>query len=995
MAEAKLPSVNEGGVRASVAPTQAVKSSSISSAALVNLGKMMNDHIRVTREIVNVLKQTLAFQKSIHAGPKTSGSAGEAAKPAGGGGSGGLVGMLFAIGAISKLFEVDKWVRLGADAGLIVGNLAAVKTIISSIGLLFVPFINVFKSIGTFFSRVAGVVSLFMPQSLISSVESVFASVGKIFSGVKSVFEPVGTFFSRFATFGTAVGRLLSRIAWPLTIIFGIIDGITGFVEEYGKSGDIVASIKAGLMKIAEGFFNTLVEFVGGAIQWLATLLGLDRVAAAVGDLTKKITTTFTELFSGAIDLITGIFKWDGELVLKGLGSIASGGLGLLATIVTAPLNLAINFIKDLFKWGEPDEPFDIMALLTGWIGSAWSWIKSKLPSFLGGGPAAPDTVTKPPAPPAPTPMEEGPLTLAEKAAQRRAEARAKYDAQRSGAAPGPVAVPAEPQGAAAPQQVPGAPGKMGAMPIGALSQKYESGRGGSSAVGYDSTGGTSYGKYQIASKTGTMNEFLKVLDSSNPEAAARLRSAGPQDAGKDGKFAQEWKKLAGEGALGGAESQFIKQTHYDPAMKKLTGAGLKDMVEGNKGLQEMMHSTAVQHGAGGASGIFNKVYKEGMSQEELVKAVYAERGTRFGSSTEQVRASVQKRFGTEQSDVLAMLQGGATGATGATSAPVAVAGAPAAPPPAVPADTGSKEGLLSMLKLSTQDNMFAGRSGPGMPEGGLFGKSPLSGRSFGDAYSTMTGRKIEDVDREAAAIYKQYQTGSDYMPSRQGQYQTVGRNIRDIMPGPGDTPEMGVTGIISGVAGGLPGAFSNMTGGLNNLIGRGMPGMMPGMTPDMAGIMNQAQAMMPDMSGMMNQAQAMAPGMINQFQSMIPRVQAMAPGMINQAQAAIGGLLSGPLAMPNIQIPPVPNIQVPPIPFPPANFSQMGDALNKGSAAIAAAKEDRAAESGGSFVSAPTNNNSSVTNVSNKTTVMSADPRSTEPSLLATISQGYTTVWG
>ena len=44
---------------------------------------------------------------------------------------------------------------------------------------------------------------------------------------------------------------------------------------------------------------------------------------------------------------------------------------------------------------------------------------------------------------------------------------------------------------------------------LGSLSEKYESGGRGSSTVGYDSTGGTSYGKYQIASKVGAMDDYL------------------------------------------------------------------------------------------------------------------------------------------------------------------------------------------------------------------------------------------------------------------------------------------------------------------------------------------------------------------------------------------------------------------------------------------------------------------------------------------------------
>ncbi len=252
-------------------------------------------------------------------------------------------------------------------------------------------------------------------------------------------------------------------------------------------------------------------------------------------------------------------------------------------------------------------------------------------------------------------------------------------------------------QGAAA---QPGATGAAsGAVPggLGGLAAKFESGSAGSSAVGWDSTGGTSFGKYQIASKTGTMDRFMEHLKKTNPEAYERLSKAGPADSGKEGKFAQEWKKLAGEGKLQQSEHEFIKATHFDVGMKG-TGQSLQNMIGQSKALQEVMWSTSVQHGGKGASDIFNKVFKEGMSEKDLIDAVYAERSKKFGSSSQQVQASVMNRFAQERQLAQGLVgQPGtavasatpATPATpSATAAQTAVAQAPAPAPqqPAAPA---------------------------------------------------------------------------------------------------------------------------------------------------------------------------------------------------------------------------------------------------------------------------------------------------------------------
>jgi hypothetical protein len=195
-----------------------------------------------------------------------------------------------------------------------------------------------------------------------------------------------------------------------------------------------------------------------------------------------------------------------------------------------------------------------------------------------------------------------------------------------------------------------------GAEGLGSLSAKYESGKRGSEAVGYDSTGGTSYGKYQIASKTGTMSAYMNYIKDKQPEAYERLKAAGPADSGKNGKFAQEWKKLSSEGKLGTSEHDFIKATHFDPAFNGIKDKGLRDKISGSKALQDVLWSTSVQHGGGGASKIMNKIYKEGMTEEELISAAYKERGTKFGSSDQKTQASVKARFVQEEAQAKAML---------------------------------------------------------------------------------------------------------------------------------------------------------------------------------------------------------------------------------------------------------------------------------------------------------------------------------------------------
>jgi hypothetical protein len=175
------------------------------------------------------------------------------------------------------------------------------------------------------------------------------------------------------------------------------------------------------------------------------------------------------------------------------------------------------------------------------------------------------------------------------------------------------------------------------------------------------------------------------MLDKLNPEAAKRLRAAGPADSGKNGRFAQEWKKLVGEGALAGAESQFAFEKIYSPALRGLS-PDLRKLIEGDRSLQEMLHSSAVQHGPGGARAIFSKIYRPGMSKQDLIKGVYAERRTYLSKLTPRERAGVLNRYVQEQSDVLAMVGTAPTSGPNQRTADTAPATAPTSIVAAAPA---------------------------------------------------------------------------------------------------------------------------------------------------------------------------------------------------------------------------------------------------------------------------------------------------------------------
>ncbi|SOB57018.1 conserved protein of unknown function [Pseudodesulfovibrio profundus] len=204
---------------------------------------------------------------------------------------------------------------------------------------------------------------------------------------------------------------------------------------------------------------------------------------------------------------------------------------------------------------------------------------------------------------------------------------------------------------------------------LGGLSAQFESGTSGIATIGYDRVGGTSYGKYQIASRPGTMDRFLNYLDANAPDVAERLREAGPANTGsKEGQMPTVWRQLA-EGIperFERLQHDFIESETYDPARRMIMQKTGLDFEKAPNALQEVLWSTSVQHGPTGAARIFEKVIdrfvgglESGDFNAQLIEGVYDVRKGQFGSSTKRVQEAVANRFDSEKTIAMNMLGSG------------------------------------------------------------------------------------------------------------------------------------------------------------------------------------------------------------------------------------------------------------------------------------------------------------------------------------------------
>ena len=203
---------------------------------------------------------------------------------------------------------------------------------------------------------------------------------------------------------------------------------------------------------------------------------------------------------------------------------------------------------------------------------------------------------------------------------------------------------------------------------LGQLSAQFESGSDGVAAVGYDRNGGTSYGKYQVSSRAGSLKDFLDFLDTEAPDLSKRLRTSGPGNTGsRRGAMPDTWRAIASEQPerFEDLQEAFVRQSHYQPAMDSISQRIGLNPDKVSTAMREVIWSTSVQHGPTGAARIFERAHAmsgkptDPAYERNLINNVYNIRVGQFGSSDSNIQAAVANRFKQEKALALNMLSGG------------------------------------------------------------------------------------------------------------------------------------------------------------------------------------------------------------------------------------------------------------------------------------------------------------------------------------------------
>lgn len=276
---------------------------------------------------------------------------------------------------------------------------------------------------------------------------------------------------------------------------------------------------------------------------------------------------------------------------------------------------------------------------------------KPEPPAGKGKGKAPVKEAPKPPAKEAPKPpVKEAPKPTAAPAPKPEVKPPTAAPAPKPEVKPSPPKVPKK----EAPKIE-----KVEKPKLGKVSGKYESGTKGVAAIsggmGGKDPGGISYGKYQLATKTGTMAAFL-----ASSEAKAFSDKFKGLEPGTP-EFNDAYKKVVAENAsaFDQAQHDYIERTLYKPVEAYASKSGLDTS---NLAVSEALFSQSVQHGLGGNKKIINNailISGPNATPDEQVKALYKSRSDYISGLNldAKVKAGILKRYEDESRDVLKISQ--------------------------------------------------------------------------------------------------------------------------------------------------------------------------------------------------------------------------------------------------------------------------------------------------------------------------------------------------
>lgn len=194
-------------------------------------------------------------------------------------------------------------------------------------------------------------------------------------------------------------------------------------------------------------------------------------------------------------------------------------------------------------------------------------------------------------------------------------------------------------------------------MKIDCLSEKYEGGGPATISTGDGDSGGVSYGTYQLASKTGSVANFVKWLCHRGDKGSSFGAMLSRHEPGSL-EFSSQWLWIAeNEPEFGEMQTEFVMPTYFGTACDTAREMGI-DTDSMPDALKAVLFSNAIQHGPVTAGELLAESYDDDPAM--WIRNIYDTKisDPDWSSGAPTLRPGLFARWENEKQDAVRLLRG-------------------------------------------------------------------------------------------------------------------------------------------------------------------------------------------------------------------------------------------------------------------------------------------------------------------------------------------------
>ena len=165
--------------------------------------------------------------------------------------------------------------------------------------------------------------------------------------------------------FAKGIGKVLGKIFLPITILMSAFDFVTGFMDGYDEGG-VLGGLEGGISKLFKGLIGMPLDLLKSGVGYILGFFGFDKAKEALdsfsfSELIENLVGSIFDGLKGVFGFLTNLFDFSDLTIFSVFEK--------LVDIVFLPLNLAVNFLKDIFGFGDPEKPFSLGEFISGIVG--------------------------------------------------------------------------------------------------------------------------------------------------------------------------------------------------------------------------------------------------------------------------------------------------------------------------------------------------------------------------------------------------------------------------------------------------------------------------------------------------------------------------------------------------------------------------------------------------------------------------------------------------